>query len=180
MHGMIGKDQQAAVFKWDDEATEILRSMLVQGHHFSIIGEKLGTSKNACVGRARRMGFKSLHSPCSSERPPRAYVRKNAEGRSVVIEKAPRINPQARKPREIPPAPQAVNISLFDLSNRTCRFPTTKEDGAFLYCGAPEADLAGGKPYCPHHHHIAFHPAKPIMRKRTNTPSHPSRMAFGG
>lgn len=64
---------------------------------------------------------------------------------------------------------RALHIDLFALDNTTCRFPTKQQRGTHLFCGVPEADLVGGKPYCPHHHAKAFFPPKRYAHRRKNS-----------
>lgn len=43
-------------------------------------------------------------------------------------------------------------VSLFDLTNTTCRWPKgSVGDADFCFCGERRADLIAGKPYCPPH-----------------------------
>lgn len=44
-------------FTWNDQNTTILLDMLKEGRAASQAAAKLGCSRNACIGKARRMGF---------------------------------------------------------------------------------------------------------------------------
>jgi hypothetical protein len=90
----------------------------------------VGRAKGADGGAARKIAEKS-------DKPKRKYTRSNVSvpGTPILL------------PRES----DIARVSLFDLTNETCRFPVNEG-----YCGLPEADLLDGKPYCPDHHERCF------------------------
>lgn len=151
MHGVIGR----LIFKWDEHSTEVLRKMLADGAHFREIGERLGCSKNACIGRARRMGFASHHAPSANPTPHKAH-RKKREGRKFSESLAPYFNKWAKPPRPRPPD-EIARVTFFDLKNTSCRFPIgDPKDENFGYCGLDEANQIEGRPYCPGHHGVVY------------------------
>jgi GcrA cell cycle regulator len=52
--------------------------------------------------------------------------------------------------------PAGQRVTLFQLTDQTCRFPLWADDSADrFYCGAAEADMSEGRPYCPDHSAVA-------------------------
>ena len=119
----------AAGFKTHDAAAEINR--------------RFGTryDKNCVIGLSHRRGIRWKLSPGFQDRPRK---------RMHLVRKPP--PPDA--PDAPPPRPKCEPIPLIDLTNETCRWPVS--DNPILFCGAPEADLADGVPYCPYHSRIAY------------------------
>lgn len=97
------------------------------------IGDKLGVSKNAVIGRAHR-----LHLPARPNGFPWLNVRTHAPRPTV----APR------------PKPEKNCFSLLDLSHDLCHWPVNSpaRGGEYLFCGNP---VETGS-YCPEHAAIGF------------------------
>jgi hypothetical protein len=90
---------------------------------------------------------------------------------------APEIRATARRtkqrvPRLKPPCVEPKG--LLDLTNDSCRWPVAGASaGGIWFCGAPEADLAGGMPYCPYHAQRAYviPPVRVAAAQRTAAPA---------
>jgi len=87
-------------------------------------------SKNACIGKARRMGLKirpQVNPPKPQRKPP----------------KPPRVTPEVvpvvlpRWEVELPPAPQG-KLTIYQLDGSTCHYPFG-ERPPYSYCGEPTA-----------------------------------------
>ncbi len=134
---------------------------LIDGHEaevaFSTIARMVGggRSKNACIGKARRIGL-----------PPRARVtttlrqiicERRRKARVVKAKAAPK---PPRGPKRITDQEKAEALALPGLeprldalSTRQCKWPVgDPKDPAFAYCG--RLKTATG-PYCAAHHHCA-------------------------
>lgn len=63
-------------------------------------------------------------------------------------------------PPDPPKPPTFRQIGLLELRNDTCRFPIgdPREPG-FGFCGAPQADAAAKRVYCPYHQALSWVPA---------------------
>jgi GcrA cell cycle regulator len=120
------------------------------------MGEEIGRSKNSIIGRRGRLGL-------SKRRPPkREGVKQPRKGRVPKLHKPP----MARAPLA-PPEPVTIDDiaiavgqrrTIFDLENHHCRFPVGEPGTSdFFFCGAPTADVAGGRPYCRAHARRAYH-----------------------
>jgi GcrA cell cycle regulator len=136
--------------RWLSEHSEELGSLLAVGalsysRIAGAINEKFGTSysRNACIGRAGRMGLcQTKTAPAPRRAPPpklgAASVRK-AKPRFVQIP-AEQIEIRCA---EIEPR----NLSLVDLGQSDCRYPVT-HDSPFLFCGHLKIE---GESYCGPH-----------------------------
>jgi hypothetical protein len=111
-----------------------------QGFSASLIGEQMGKTREAVIGRSYRLrGYKT--------------TRKNTvvaprDVRTTVM-KTP-IKPR-HKPRAQRVAPDLGRrmITIFELDDTTCKWPFG-DRSPFLFCGAPR-DPAGKPPYCAQH-----------------------------
>lgn len=114
---------------WSDERVERLKALWSQGLSTAEIGRKLGTTKNAVVGKSHRLGLEPRPSPIAGG----TGGRQRGKG---SVSKAPRIGDPV------------------DLTPEMCRWPSGDPgDADFHFCGKPSAD---GKPYCQHHCEMAY------------------------
>lgn len=141
--------------KWTPERDRQLAEILKAGASFKICGIKLGgfehtrdNGRNACIGRARRLGL--LGQPRKPARPkpppkPRAPRKHPDLSRyySAKAERAIAILAQIK----LPPEPAALQCTLADLPETGCHWPVT-EDSPFLFCGAEQRPDSS---YCTHH-----------------------------
>jgi GcrA cell cycle regulator len=122
---------------WTDEKFETLKGLLAQNLSASQIGNELGVSRNAVIGKVHRGGLMFARPPS----PPK----KQARG------KPPKRPPSSTA---LPPEPAAEGksgpvVSFAELAAHHCRWPVDNH-----YCGA--AAVAGSS-YCRHHTVIAHH-----------------------
>jgi hypothetical protein len=133
--------------EWMPEHDEVLRLRRTQGVSFSEIARELdcGFSRNACIGRAKRIGLVGV-----------APVR---EKKSRQRKQYPRKPSQSRN-RSLPPEPipeltystEFLGVSLFDLTSGMCRYP--KGEGVdTLFCGQP---VKPDTSWCPHCSQIVY------------------------
>ena len=133
----------AAESQWTFEKEVTLRRMWSEGHSARVIGEALGMSRCAVLGKRFRL---QLPFPLGGfQKVPRPYKRRD------VVRKAP-------KPKPVPPSvlmpakpvqpvtyPKPRWLTLNELGPRHCRWP--EGNGPFVFCGA---DIDEG-PYCARH-----------------------------
>lgn len=155
---------------WTTERVEQLRKLHAEGLAFSLIGDRLGLSRNACIGKAQRIGLPERphfnNAPVRrlppEERAERTRQRKEAaqrryraraRGASLAAEPLP------------PPAPVPLTCrpcSLLELTASTCRFPIGDPgEPDFHFCGG---EPSAGKPYCGFHCSIAYKAPPPRGR----------------
>jgi hypothetical protein len=134
-------------FMWTDENVAALRDMHEQKMPAPAIGLQLGVSKGTILGKLRRLGlFVS-----AVERWAALRANKRAKGKVSVSRRS---HPEIM-PRKVPAAPAvfvgAISssrpVELVGLTNVTCRWPIN-EGSPVMFCGAPEANLEIGCPYC--------------------------------
>jgi GcrA cell cycle regulator len=141
--------------EWADETTERLRAMWLAGATTRVIGAELGVSRNAVVGKARRLDLPPRPNPKGVRRggelpPPRP--------RPQPSPPRPRLEPQQkcamgrRPPAPPPPAPpQPPAAPPSDV--RQCMYPIS--DGRpWRFCGAP---CVPNRVYCAEHVALCYH-----------------------
>jgi len=109
------------------------------------MNRRFGTAydKNCVIGLSHRRGIKWKLSPGFPPNPYKPRLRVLKHTRKAATQDDPPVSKPKTKP-----------IPLIDLTNTTCRWPIGTNP--ILFCGAPEADLANGVPYCPYHSRIAY------------------------
>ena len=155
---------------WANEHVDALREYLAKGMSFAEIAEainakfKTAYSRNAAIGRARRMG---IASPDRAKDLPRYWP---------VAPKAPPLRPRKSRERHLPdfirPMPtfertetvklrcveiDPRHVSLTELEPDDCRYPYggDQEGEAITFCGRPRRP---GSSYCAPHFHLTRGP----------------------
>jgi len=155
---------------WTVENTEELKRLRADGRSFGeiVVLFEGRYSRNACIGKAARIG---LCSKGTKERAPRKKAPKSPKRQFHKVETAmEEIAELARVPYvpvEIEPPP-ARRVSLLELTNATCRFPLGDVGTpGFCFCGNLDADLAADRPYCAAHHKLIYR--APGLRQSAST-----------
>ena len=139
---------------WTDDRIAILKQMWADGAPASAIAARLGgLSRSAVLGKIHRLRF--------GRAAPAAMKVQAAEApqKSAMLERR-----RLRRDRAPPPSSQPQSKgsgrrgkSLLELTNDSCRWPNGHPGKPnFFYCGAPGADLEGGRPYCAQHARRAY------------------------
>lgn len=157
-------------FDWSEDRKKRASELFAAGTSAEAIANELGCTRNAVIGKMRRMGVVSPTKPGGLGRPP-------AKAKAIAVPRPPVARPnmqtiRARSARihasgpDLPVerffakdhvAPEATRKTLLGLKDSDCRFPCgTPGDEGFFFCGHPSASVATGKPYCDQHHKIAF------------------------
>lgn len=175
---------------WTPETEAAIKRLHAEGLPYSAIATKLGISKNACIGKAKRLGIANRR---QITRPEHNYVWtpesvaklkawwaeglsqeaigerlgisrnavaskvKKLRRRGVVIKAHPigrpagsnviRLRPRTNPPRVAVNAPPSLDLSVYELTDSTCKYPVTDRP-PHRFCG--HRSLAGG-PYCRSH-----------------------------
>jgi GcrA cell cycle regulator len=152
---------------WTEEHSKALREFLESGMSYSRIAGainakfKTSYSRNATIGRAKRMGFAGPTRPgnwpkptLSAEAPRLQRLRERLASESSrpmpVLES---VEPVKLRCVQIDPR----HLSLVDLEAGDCRFPYggDKEDEAITFCGHPRRQ---GTSYCAAHFYLTHGP----------------------
>jgi GcrA cell cycle regulator len=153
------------MFDWSDETVARLKDLYKEGLSCNQIGYRIGTTRNAVIGKLHRIGLSKGRHPAT----PR--ILKPKKEPSIAQPKAPfRIRPveteighpnspydrarirQETKaiPIEAPPEPRGDKPTLIQLKPRDCRWPygDPRDLESFHFCGQPRA---GEGWYCAGH-----------------------------
>nr|QBM02683.1 hypothetical protein [uncultured archaeon] len=162
---------------WSARMVANLTQLWAEGYSASMIGERLGISRNAVIGKVHR-----LRLPKPSVKVPHVSQKRVLVPRQAVSAASP--PPPKEKPREVPPQVRVLPVvpvvavpaiiprpvsaipgsQLVTLQKRTsdqCRWPVN-EGSPYLYCGAPRVP---GKSYCAHHQRMLLRPPKHLPVK---------------
>ena len=153
---------------WTPELVKELKRLWNKGLTTVEIGNQLGMSKNAVVGKAHRLNLEARPSPIKRDNI-KHTVKKVIETRSATKPATKKTAPEAsaNTPAEVvfetEPLPPEINIhkskkhkgvALVDLKPTSCRWPEgDPKDPNFHFCGEP---VEPGKIYCPAHCAIAY------------------------
>lgn len=145
---------------WTEERKTLMLKLLDGGKSSSAVGEALGISKNAVIGKTRRMGY--VLSELNGY--PQERHRERPRLNQTSAQKPVRVRPMLKyKPVE-PFIAESGNCTIMELTHRTCRWPLWETDNVEkFYCGAP---VDSGS-YCAKHWQMS----KPQhVRAATETP----------
>lgn len=156
---------------WTDERIKLLKQFWGQksaAEIAKILGN--GLSRNAVIGKAHRLNLSAGKKPANTSI---STIRERARSAAKKEQRArlPRLPRASRPAVELPPEPVRLNLSLLQLTEKTCRFPhgDPKEAESFSFCGAPNLP---GLPYCAYHSALAYQItakreiAEPVERER--------------
>lgn len=138
---------------WTHERSSALERMKADGFTFSMIAAELGgVTRNACIGKAHRMGL--LGKPPGR---PKQTMRKTPK-RVAPVDRLKSLNLEPEI-TDLPPDQPPDACTLAALTDETCRWPLGTPAHDMLYCGSPHH---APFPYCTRHAQIAY---KPIGRR---------------
>jgi len=123
--------------RWTAERVSLLKELWASGDTAEAIGAQLGgLSRSAVLGKIYRL--------------------RRATEPAVAPQARPK-GPRSKQDEPPPEAPRTKPKRLLKLTNKSCRWPIDRPRARGIwFCGAPEADLAGGMPYCPYHAQCAY------------------------
>jgi GcrA cell cycle regulator len=142
---------------WTVERVDLLRRLWAAGETAAAIAARLGgASRSAVMGKVFRLRLGT------GDRLSASATRRTSAGQSDgndVSAPARRRRGGVRKKRPpIAPTATAQRKTLLELTNNSCRWPLGRP-GKFFFCGAPDADLERGIPYCARHMRRAYQSA---------------------
>jgi GcrA cell cycle regulator len=141
---------------WTRERIALLKRLWTDGKTATAIAAQLRMSKSAVLGKVFRLRL----------RPAKNATAAAARSNTKILKRRHKRRPPI-KHRAKPAAPaMAPGKTLFELTNDSCRWPHGQPGTkAFHFCGAPGADLEGGRPYCERHARRAY-----VGHRKTSAP----------
>jgi GcrA cell cycle regulator len=145
---------------WNSSRIEFLTEKWAQGFSATWIGDELGVTRNAVLGKIHRLGkskaravrVKPMRGP---DKAPREKKAADMDRRlTQTIDKARRVPPTIIEEAE-PPA-EFLGLALMDLGDNNCRFPRG-ESPNITFCGQP---IRAGS-YCVACSRIAYYEPRP-------------------
>lgn len=164
---------------WAPEHSDALREHLAKGLSFSEIVKAINSrfntsySRNAALGRARRMGLTRDDRPQPSlpaevASPQSVCEQRSSESRTPAFLKPAPVFEKVRplKLRCVEGAPR--HLSVTELEHGDCRYPYggDEEGEAITFCGHPRRP---GSSYCTPHFHLSREPVEPPERVVSTT-----------
>jgi GcrA cell cycle regulator len=136
---------------WTRERIALLKKLWADGETATAIAARLRMSRSAVLGKVFRLRLRpAANATIAAPRSNTAVLRRRHKSR-------PPIKRRAKPAASVAPAAMASGKTLFELTNDSCRWPHGQPGTkAFHFCGAPGADLEGGRPYCERHARRAY------------------------
>jgi len=178
-------------FEWKDESVAELRRLWCEkgasaGVAAQLLSEKFGgyVTRNMIIGKAHRLGLKHPEGRIAvapRQKKTISVVKQSLTTQPAkIIRQSPNFPPCLQVVLEYvehepeTPSDGSTLIGLLDLRETTCRFPIgDPRHESFGYCGAPSLV---GKPYCKHHHRIAYVRHQPSVSRKKNGDHHGARV----
>lgn len=162
-HPLTGSIERAA---WTKDRVSTLRKLWFEGLSATEIGQRLGCTRNAVLGKVHRIGLSGRRTPVrksierradrlSPKLAPRSNVPVRAK-RAKPVPPPPIKAPEPPTPRPIPkgryrdPLPGSKPVASIDLATG-CRFPLGQYP--FEFCNLP---MLEGKSWCVDHAAVVF------------------------
>ena len=142
---------------WTRERIALLKTLWADGETATAIAVHLRMSRSAVLGKVFRLRLR-----------PAATATKAAARSNKAIPSRRHKSRSPSKQRAKPAASAMMSgKTLFELTNGSCRWPHGQPGTkTFHFCGAPGADLEGGRPYCERHAQRAY-----VGRSKTAAPA---------
>ncbi len=139
---------------WTAERVDLLKQLWANGKTAAAIGVHLGgLSRSAVLGKIFRLRLSTEGAIPTS---PALMPAPKAGGEVTALARRRRRTKYKKRPRPVPVV-ERQQKTVFELTNKTCRWPHGQpRGGCFFFCGAPEADLERGIPYCAAHMRRAY------------------------
>lgn len=145
--------QHARGHFWRDEEDNLIRSLWADGVSFAAIAKALNArfkpikrTRNACVGRAHRLGLRR-ETPTRQITAPRPARRRAPS--------APRLREVKRVEKSAPILPPIGASDIIEAAAGTCRFMCGDPKEAYQLCGHP------GEPWCAAHRALVYGKGQP-------------------
>jgi GcrA cell cycle regulator len=155
---------------WTVESIELVRKLWADGETAAAIAVRLGgISRSAVMGKVFRLRLRTGDGSDASKAKRNIAANDLGEMNTVPV----RRRGGGRKKQPQPLATAATQYkTLLELTNNTCRWPHGRPGtNRFFFCGAPEADLERGIPYCARHMGRAYRGSAIVAEGGSAAPS---------
>jgi len=138
---------------WTATQIELLQKLWAEGETAAAIAARLGgLSRSAVLGKVFRLRLRA--GKTASAATAKCAV---DDGEATAPARRRRGGKRGKPAQPLAPATVGQHKTLFELTNKTCRWPHGQPGtNNFFFCGAPEADLEQGIPYCVRHMQRAY------------------------
>lgn len=167
---------------WPEERIARLKELFAQGLPYSAMGEALGCTRNAAMGKAKRLGLSrpvylqggrpaslvSTRQTRGSKEGGEAFavikrIKSRREAHAGGMSTVRRLGKRKCEGYESyasgvsPISRPALNLAFMQLTNDTCKFECSSNDEPknYVFCGHPVIE---GKPYCSDHCKVVYVP----------------------
>jgi GcrA cell cycle regulator len=136
---------------WTDEKVETLKRLHFNDYSFSEIANVLGMTRNACIGKASRLGLSKPSAPVFRNKPEPSKAK-------AKTPQSPKHRPQPQPIERMFPEPQPAvgrpgGVTILDLEQGMCRWPIGEVgEESFRFCGDAALD---SKSYCNAHFRLS-------------------------
>lgn len=139
---------------WTVEEKQLLKERVEAGVSFRNIALELGNkTRNACIGKARRMGLATPQPKCKSALARLPKKKPEPVWRKKII--------KCEMDKRIDPPSEMKKIQVIELDPGNCHWPVNDPDKEnFFFCGL---EAAPKMVYCPYHCTVAYRP-RPTRR----------------
>ena len=147
---------------WTPDLIKELKRLWNKGLTTVEIGNRIGMSKNAVVGKAHRLGLEGRPSPIKRDKKKEATVvrapKKTVEApkqkvTQSILPPEPVFEVEPIVEKAVPKKKKRKGVQLVDLKPNSCRWPEgDPKDPDFCFCGQ---ECVPGKIYCEEHCAIA-------------------------
>lgn len=137
---------------WTKEDLETLKQLWTEGVQASVIGIRLGRTRNAVLGKIHRCGFKCEVKKAANPEVVRRRAARAAGAQPLRWGKPVSLVPTAPVPPKQIICDDARDIPLLELREHHCRWITT-DDSPWLFCGRRKV---ANSSYCGPHSAAAF------------------------
>lgn len=158
---------------WTAERTAKLKELYLQGLSARQVADQLGgTTRNAVIGKAHRLGLIRPERTAESRRLSNIQQVKTRVRREPKPDATPVLkvganrhvytsNKSAKMPKLREAGVEPKNVTLLDRSDHGCKYPSGHDGEQHLFCDLSRAEEG---PYCPAHAALCFTGAPPKKR----------------
>jgi GcrA cell cycle regulator len=138
---------------WTVEQIDLLKKLWAEGETAAAIAARLdGISRSAVLGKVFRLRLRTDKAAAAS--PTKAKSAGHGRAETALVR---RRRGGQNKRRQSTLAAGTRRTTLLELTNNTCRWPHGRPGTSkFFFCGAADADLEHGIPYCARHMRRAY------------------------